>query len=194
MASPKLGGEYGDPFGTHWILFGSVVAELQTQFAVPSGLTSKPFTDAPGMGHFEALNDGFTPSQGSLEPEIDAVQGLSIDAQDATFQPNGSMVLPSLTPLLAWTAPAQGATYYHVTISHVAINAAGAAAVVSTSDIYTEQTQVQVFPGVFSLGNLTYVIRIGAWYEPGYDAGAPNYSSFPQAYAETNAILLSSPP
>jgi hypothetical protein len=154
---------YGNPFstnGTAWDEF----AIVYYQFDVPvlaAGAQTPRIVPAGAYAYMplSALTNG------TVAPTITPVRNVKVNGQDLMTARTGV----GLTPTITWDAPTTGsATYYTVSVRQVlAANMTTSLRTVATFE--TKSTSLQLPPSILA-NSSSYVLRITAQIEPGYDA------------------------
>jgi hypothetical protein len=185
----SMAGTYGNPFAGNWALFGQASESWSVTHNLPYDGGTVPDIERGAVAYSDLMATFPALDGGTLAPLVSPPQSPTLDGQDWTVD----QTLGSTTPLLSWSAPSVGtATYYVVIID--ALSVKNGLVTRSRTDIYTTDTQVQLFPGVLAGGGGTYVMQLLAAATPnGNFAAAPLVGSFPIGSATALSGLLTTP-
>lgn len=161
---------FRNPFPSSW----GTWFEVTDQFEVKVATATVPAT----IG----VRDATSALAAAVRPSVTPARTPTVNGQDAFTARTGA----TLTPTLAWSAPATGTpTGYVVT----ALRIAGPAAT-PVATFYTKDTSLAVPPGALTMG-LKYAFLITSVVEPTVDfAKAPFKKGLPYAYADTVTALV----
>ena len=174
---------YGDPVPEldKIVVFGTSSSH---HYQLPG--TTMPFADRAALLGIDLKSSAAT---GGVAPIVTPPRQLTIDGAPAT----GDLTLASLTPTVAWQAPAVGTpTLYSVVVRR--IGSSGNATVLLASHRFnTADTSLTIPRGVLASGN-TYTVRVTARDSAGHDLSqAPSQFLLPYGEADATSGILTAP-